>query len=159
LPEARPVILAGSIGSLAGALLWYYIGLWLGRERIKNWSAKHGRWFTLTPDEVDQAFEFFRRHEYKAVFFGRLVPTIRTLISVPAGIAKMPLWSFLAYSAVGTALWTALLAVAGYLLESQYQRVSNWVNPVSNVVIGLIVIYYIYRVVRFDAGKKAKGSG
>lgn len=152
------VILAGSIGSLAGALLWYYIGRWLGQERIKKRAAKHGRWFTLTPDEVDQAFEFFQRHEGKAVFFGRLMPTIRTLISVPAGIANMPLWSFLAYSAAGTALWTALLATAGYFLQSQYESVSNWLNPVSNVIIGFIVIFYIYRVVTFDAGKKAKSS-
>ena len=143
------VIAAGTAGSLLGALLWYYIGLWLGRDRLKRWAAKHGRWFTLTPDELDQAFDWFHRHAGASVFIGRLIPTIRTLISVPAGIARMGLGPFLAYSAVGTALWTALLAAAGYLLESQYEAVEHWLNPVTNVIVGVILITYIYRVVTF----------
>lgn len=143
------VIIAGTAGSLLGALLWYYVGHWFGRKRLKRWASKHGRWFTLTPDEIDQAFDWFHRHAGASVFFGRLIPTIRTLISVPAGIANMGLVPFLAYSAVGTALWTALLAAAGYLLESQYQTVEHWLNPVTNVVLGLIVVVYIYRVVTF----------
>jgi membrane protein DedA with SNARE-associated domain len=143
------VIAAGTAGSLLGALLWYYIGLWLGRDRLKRWAAKHGRWFTLTPDEIDQAFDWFHRHAGASVFIGRLIPTIRTLISVPAGIARMGLGPFLAYSAVGTALWTALLAAAGYLLESQYEAVEHWLNPVTNVIVGVIIVTYIYRVVTF----------
>lgn len=143
------VIAAGTAGSLLGALLWYYIGLWLGRDRLKRWAAKHGRWFTLTPDELDQAFDWFHRHAGASVFIGRLIPTIRTLISVPAGIARMGLGPFLAYSAVGTALWTALLAAAGYLLESQYEAVEHWLNPVTNVIVGVIIVTYIYRVVTF----------
>jgi membrane protein DedA with SNARE-associated domain len=143
------VIIAGSIGSLLGALLWYYIGKGVGAERLKRWASKHGRWLTLSPKEVDQACAWFNRHGGKAVFIGRLIPAVRTLISVPAGIAGMPLGSFLLYSAAGTVLWTTLLALAGYFLESQYDKVAGWVNPVSNVVIGLIVLCYLYRVVRF----------
>jgi membrane protein DedA with SNARE-associated domain len=143
------VIIAGSIGSLFGALLWYYIGKKIGAERLERWAAKHGRWLTLSPKEVDQACGWFYRHGGKAVFIGRLIPAVRTLISVPAGIAGMPLASFLLYSAAGTILWTTLLAAAGYFLESQYDKVAQWINPVSNVVIGLIVLGYLYRVVRF----------
>ena len=143
------VIIAGSIGSLLGALLWYYIGKGVGAERLKRWATKHGRWLTLSPIEVDQACGWFNRHGGKAVFIGRLIPAVRTLISVPAGIAGMPLGSFLLYSAAGTVLWTTLLALAGYFLESQYDKVADWVNPVSNVVIGLIVLCYLYRIVRF----------
>lgn len=143
------VIIAGSIGSLLGALLWYYIGKKIGAERLKWWTTKHGRWLTLSPREVDQACAWFNRHGGKAVFIGRLIPAVRTLISVPAGIAAMPLRSFLLYSGAGTILWTALLATAGYYLESQYDKVAGWMNPVSNVVIGLILLGYLYRVVRF----------
>jgi membrane protein DedA with SNARE-associated domain len=143
------VIIAGSIGSLLGALLWYYIGKKIGADRLKRWATKHGRWLTLSPKEVDQTCAWFNRHGGKAVFIGRLIPAVRTLISVPAGIAGMPLASFLLYSAAGTILWTALLATAGYLLESQYDKVAHWMNPISNVVIGLIVLGYLYRVVRF----------
>jgi membrane protein DedA with SNARE-associated domain len=140
---------AGSFGSLLGAVFWYYIGLRVGAERLKRWSAKHGRWLTLSPEEIDQSCAWFHRHGGKAVLIGRLVPAVRTLISVPAGIAKMPFTPFLLYSAIGTIIWTALLAGAGYLLEHQYQKVSEWINPVSNVVIGLLVCGYIYRVATF----------
>ena len=143
------VIIAGSIGSLLGALLWYYIGKKIGAERLKRWTRKHGRWLTLSPNEVDQACGWFNRHGGKAVFIGRLIPAVRTLISVPAGIAGMPLASFLLYSAAGTILWTGLLAAGGYFLENQYDKVAHWMNPVSNLVIGLIVLGYLYRVVRF----------
>ena len=143
------VIIAGSIGSLLGALLWYYIGQKIGSKRLQQWATKHGRWLTLSPQEVEQACAWFNRHGGKAVFIGRLIPAVRTLISIPAGIAGMPLASFLLYSTLGTILWTAFLATAGYLLESQYEKVAHWMNPISNVVIGLIVLGYLYRVVRF----------
>jgi membrane protein DedA with SNARE-associated domain len=140
---------AGSVGSLLGALLWYYIGRWVGLERLKRWAAKHGRWLTISPDDVDHAAVWFNRHCGTAVLVGRLIPAIRSLISVPAGVAGMTLPRFLVYSATGTALWTALLAAAGYLLEDQYQRVGEYLNPVSNVILGLLVLAYLYRVVTF----------
>ena len=143
------VVVAGTAGSLAGALLWYYIGRWIGLERLKRWAAKHGRWLTISPEEVDEAAAWFNRHCGKAVLVGRLIPAVRTLISVPAGVAGMALMRFLAYSALGTALWTALLAAAGYLLEDQYQKVGDYLNPVSNVILGLIVLGYLYRVATF----------
>lgn len=143
------VVAAGAFGSLLGALLWYYIGQWVGAARLKRWAARHGRWMTIAPDEVDQACAWFRRHGGKAVFFGRLVPAVRTLISIPAGIAAMPLVPFLVYSALGSAIWTALLALAGYLLEDQYQKVSGYVAPASNVIIGVLVLWYLYRVATF----------
>jgi membrane protein DedA with SNARE-associated domain len=143
------VLIAGTAGSLLGALAWYYIGRALGLRRVRRLSERHGRWLTLTPDEVDQADRWFRRHGGKAVFFGRLVPAVRTLISVPAGVTRMPLPAFLAWTTVGTALWTALLAGAGYLLESQYERVADYVNPVSNVVFAVLAVGYLYRLATF----------
>ena len=144
-----PVVLAGMVGSLAGAFFWYLVGRWLGADRLKSWTERHGRWLTLSPDEVDQACTWFNRHGGKAVLLGRLVPAVRTLISVPAGLTGMQIVPFLAYSALGTALWTALLTAAGYLLEEQHQRVAGWLNPVSNVVLGLMLLWYLYRVVTF----------
>jgi membrane protein DedA with SNARE-associated domain len=80
------------------------------------------------------------------VLIGRLVPAVRTLISVPAGLFEMSLPRFLLYSSIGTIAWTALLAFAGYKLGSQYELVQSWLNPVSNVVVGLIVVSYLYRL-------------
>jgi membrane protein DedA with SNARE-associated domain len=143
------VVLAGTAGSLLGALFWYVIGRRLGLERLKRLAARHGRWLTLSPDDVARADDWFGRHGGKAVFFGRLVPTVRTLISVPAGINGMPLPSFLAWSALGTLGWTALLAGAGFLLQSQYELVADYLNPASTVIIALMVAWYLYRVVTF----------
>lgn len=142
-------VLAGSAGSLAGAVFWYGVGCWVGADRLKRWAARHGRWLTLTPHDVDDACAWFNRHCGKAVFFGRLVPAVRTLISVPAGIAGMGLRRFLLYSTLGTLLWTTFLAGAGYLLGEQYHRVAEWTNPVSNFVIAVLVLWYLYRVATF----------
>ncbi len=143
------VILSGSVGSLAGAVFWYYVGRWLGCERIKRLAARHGRWITVSPEEIDRSADWFRRHSGKAVFIGRLVPAIRTLISIPAGVAEMSLGRFLLYSTLGTVLWTGFLAVSGYLLQAQYEKVSSYVNPVADIVVAIIVISYIYRVATF----------
>ena len=100
------VLLAGTIGSLAGALLWYEVGRRIGVERLRRWAGCYGRWFTMAPEQVDRAVAWFQRHGALAVLVGRLVPAIRTLISVPAGIAGMKLPAFLAWTTAGTALWT-----------------------------------------------------
>jgi membrane protein DedA with SNARE-associated domain len=147
------VVLAGSAGSLLGAWFWYEVGRRVGAERLKRWTERHGRWLTLGPGEVDQAREWFGRHGGKAVLIGRMVPAVRTLISVPAGIAGMRLGPFLAYSAVGTVVWTGVLAGAGLLLEDQFGRVSGWVNPVSNLALAGVVLWYLYRVATFRRGQ------
>jgi membrane protein DedA with SNARE-associated domain len=149
------VAIAGTIGSLGGAYFWFLIGRWIGPKRLKRFAAKHGRWLTLHPDEVDQARAFFSRHQAFALFFGRLIPAIRSLISVPAGVNCIPISTFLLWSSLGTALWTVLLAGAGYLLESQYEKVSEWLNPVSNIVFAGLAAWYVYRVARFKAPEGA----
>ena len=147
-------VAAGTLGSLASTLIWYYLGRTLGEVRLARIAAKHGRWIALTPDDVTGVSAWFRRrHGATAVLLGRLVPGVRTLISIPAGIALMPLHRFIAYSAVGTLGWTVLLTAGGYLLGSRFVDVSGWVNPVSNVVILVAVAAYIWRVVTFPKPK------
>jgi membrane protein DedA with SNARE-associated domain len=145
------VIAAGTAGAVVGALPWYGAGRLMGEERVRHLAARYGRWLTVTPDEVDQAHAWFQRHGVKAVFFGRLAPAVRTLISVPAGLAAMGLTKFLVYTAAGSALWTSFLAGTGYLLRDQYERVAHWVDPVSNLVVVLLVAWYVYRVVTFNS--------
>src|SRR3546814_4878679 len=79
------VAIAGTLGSAAGAVLWYYVGRWIGIERLKRFASRHGRWLTLTPGEVNHVDRWFDRYGRWAVLFGRMVPGVRTLISVPAG--------------------------------------------------------------------------
>ncbi len=140
------VVLAGTLGSVLGALPWYYAGRWLGAQRVCAFAARHGRWLTLGEKEIGQAIRWFERHGRIAVLIGRLVPTVRTLISLPAGMARMPLAPFLLYSSIGTLAWTAALTASGFLLQSEYQRVAGYVDQVSKVIIGLIVVVYVWRV-------------
>lgn len=148
------VVAAGAAGSVLGTWVWYWAGRRLGCERVKALAARHGRWLTVEPREIDEAAGWFRRHCGPAVFFGRLVPAVRTLISVPAGIAGMDQAKFLAWSAAGTTLWTAALAAAGYLLEDQYTAVQGWLNPVSTVIFAAMALWYLYRVVTFSPGAR-----
>lgn len=142
-------ILSGSAGSLAGAWFWYLLGRAFGADRMRKIIARHGRWLTMTPREFDYAQYWFDKHGNKVVLFGRLIPTVRTLISIPAGIAQMPPPRFLLFSAMGSISWCGFLAVAGYLLEDSYEHVSAWVNPVSTLVVVVIVVTYLWRVIRW----------
>ncbi len=145
------VILAGTLGSVAGALFWYYVGKWTGADRLRRWAGQHGRWLTLAPRDIDRVDRWFDRHSGKAVFLGRLVPAMRTLISVPAGVFGMSLPHFLLSTTLGTALWTTLLAAAGYLLQGQYRIIADCLNPVTNVIVGLAIVGYLYRVATWRA--------
>lgn len=143
------VILAGSVGTVAGAMPWYYVGRHLGNERLKRWADRHGRWLTLKPSEIDRVDNWFDERCGRAIFFGHLIPTIRTLISVPAGVFGMGLSRFLLFTTLGGGLWTAILAGAGYLLEDSYDRVADYLNPVATLVVAGILITYLYRVATF----------
>ncbi|MBA3563291.1 MAG: DedA family protein [Gammaproteobacteria bacterium] len=143
------VVLAGTLGSLLGALPWYYAGRFLGDARLKRLASRHGRWLAVSSSEIETALRWFGHHGGKTVFAGRLIPTVRTLISVPAGVARMKLPAFLLCSAAGTLLWTGLLARAGFLLGDQYENIGSYLGPVSTVVVVLIVLAYVYRVVTF----------
>jgi membrane protein DedA with SNARE-associated domain len=141
------VILAGTAGSVLGTLPWYYAGAKLGKKRLHRFAERHGKWLTVTPEDIDRAMRTFDRHGRTAIFFGRLVPAIRTLISVPAGISGMPLATYLALTGAGSLIWTSALAYAGYVLDAQYERVADYVDPVSTLVVASIVVLYTYRLV------------
>lgn len=149
------VVVAGSAGSLAGAAFWYWVGRRLGIARLQRLAARHGRWLTVTPEEIGRASDWFDRHGAAAVLLGRMVPAVRTFVSVPAGIARMPAWRFCAYSAVGTAAWSSLLAVAGALLGRNYELVSAWLDPVSTVIVVALVGIYLWRVATWRPSERS----
>lgn len=142
------VFVAGTAGTVLGALPLYYLGQRIGARRLKEFADRHGRWLTLSREDIEAAERWFDRHGAAAVFFCRLVPGVRSLISLPAGIRRMPLASFLACTTAGAALWTALLTSCGYLLGSRFDRVGEYLDPASWVVAGLLVLAYVARVVR-----------
>ena len=138
--------LAGMAGSVIGALPFYYGGKKLGEERVKRFADRHGRWLTVSGQDIERASRWFDRHGGAAVFLCRLIPGVRSLISVPAGIARMNFVKFLFYTSIGTALWAGLLAYVGYVLGSNFTKVGEYLDPVSWIVFGAIAVLYVARV-------------
>ncbi|WP_090847612.1 DedA family protein [Paracoccus alkenifer] len=141
-----PTVIAGTLGSVVGTSAWFVIGWWIGAARLKRWAARHGRLMTLSPGDIDMAQAWFDRRGGAAVFLGRMIPAVRTLISVPAGIARMSLWRFFAFTVLGSLLWTLVLTLSGLVLQANFHLVEEVIDPLSKIVVVTVVLVYIYRV-------------
>jgi membrane protein DedA with SNARE-associated domain len=146
------VILCATAGSVLGATLWYALARAVGAVRFLDLIDRYGRWLTIDRAEALRAIHWFERHGHLAVFFGRMVPGVRTLISVPAGLAGMPFLPFLAWTTAGSLVWVSGLTLAGYLLKAQYARVHDLLDPVTLILIAGIVLAYLWRLMRRRAG-------
>ena len=142
------VVLAGTIGSVLGASPWYFLGKSWGLNRTKKIADRYGKWLTITGEDVEKAKIWFDKRGYVATAIGRLVPGIRTYISIPAGISKMPLIPFLLYSTAGSLVWVSLLTYAGYLLGENYEQVGVYLKPFSTVVLILIIALSLYWIIK-----------
>lgn len=153
------VLLWTTVGSVTGAWVLYGIGAWLGRDRLIRVVRKIP---LVDVDEVEQAEDWFRRHGGASVFVGRLVPGVRSLISIPAGLERMSLVSFTLYTLAGSALWNSVLVGAGYLLGENWGTVGVYVERFQYVVIAVVlalVVWYIVHLVRkARAGDDAPSS-
>ena len=143
-----PVIIAGVVGTIVGAFPWYYIGKFISEERLEHLADKYGKWISVTSKDIKKANNWFNEHGGKAVFFCRLVPGVRTLISLPAGINNMPLIPFTLYSTLGTTIWVTFLTFLGYKLGDNYELVDEYLGPVSKIIVVIIVIFFILWIVR-----------
>ncbi|MFL9451400.1 MULTISPECIES: DedA family protein [Nostocales] len=142
------VFFAGLVGSVAGVLVWYYPGKFLGEKRLSSLADKYGKWLSISSKDIVKAKGWFDRQGTKAVLIGRLVPGVRTLISIPAGISNMPLLPFIIYSTLGSAAWVGLLTYSGYMLGSQYELVDKYLAPVSKIVLVILVVAFVAWVVK-----------
>jgi membrane protein DedA with SNARE-associated domain len=142
------VVFAGVVGTMAGALPWYYAGRLLGGNRLKNWADRYGKWLGISSQDIQKSIDWFCKHGNKAVLLGRLVPGVRTLISIPAGTCGMKLAPFLIYSMIGTLGWVMLLTYAGYLLGNNYGLVEQYVGPLAKIVLAGILIFFILFMLR-----------
>lgn len=142
------VIILGSLGSLAGATVWYAVGRRIGEARLRTWIESHGRWLTLSTHDVDRAKDWFQRRGNAAVLIGRLMPGVRTFVSLPAGFSGMPWIPFLLYSAIGTVAWTAALVYAGAKLQQNFELVSKYVDMVTNGVLVAFGAMLLWRYIR-----------
>ena len=139
-------VAAGTAGAMLGNIVWYLAARALGHDRLRPIVRRHGKWLTLDWKDVERAHRWFDAHGIAFVFLGRLVPTVRSLVSIPAGLLDMRFRNFLIASTIGTALWTAILAGAGYKLQENFEDVGKVIGPVSNVVLITLVVLYVWRL-------------
>ncbi|GAA4192175.1 hypothetical protein GCM10022219_12100 [Microbacterium oryzae] len=137
-------ILWTTVGSVVGALVLYGIGAWFGVDRLR-WVAK--RLPLISADDVDRTVAWFDRHGGKAVFFGRFVPIFRSLISIPAGVVRMPVWRFALYTAAGSVIWNTIFILLGWYLGNGWHIVEQYMDVVQNVVIVAVVVAVVWFVV------------
>jgi membrane protein DedA with SNARE-associated domain len=123
------VIIAGTIGSVAGGIPVYWVARKVGEERVAKWIEAHGHWMRIRARDIERANSRFKRHGGRAVFFSQLIPGLRVLISIPAGVARMNLGWFALTNLAGTLIWCGVLAIAGEELGVHFQTVAGLVRP------------------------------
>jgi membrane protein DedA with SNARE-associated domain len=145
-----------TLGSVVGAMLTYWLGAWLGRDRVR---ALIVRVPLMKESDFHRTEHWFLKHGTKAVFFGRMVPLFRSLISLPAGVERMPLPMFLTLTALGSLIWNSAFVVAGYLLGANWQIVDDYAGIMQNVVIGLVIAAIaVFVVVRLRQRNGSKNN-
>ena len=145
------MIVAATVGAVIGALILYYVAALIGPVRLGVFIAKFGKWFGVKPADLTRAEQWFDRHAVAAVLLGRCVPLIRSVVSVPAGFRRMPLVPFIAYTALGSAVWNTALIGAGAALGNQWEKVEPYVAILQWLVLAAIALFltwFIYGKIR-----------
>jgi membrane protein DedA with SNARE-associated domain len=156
------IVIAGVIGSLAGSLIYYSLGYWLGEARVRTGIARFGHFALwrfnvnlVAVEDYDRALALFQQYGGVIVLAARIMPLVHGIVSIPAGVTRMKLAPFLLYTTIGSALWIAPLTFLGYFLGSQWERVLHWMDVYENIwylVMALAVVYWLYR--RFRAHRR-----
>jgi membrane protein DedA with SNARE-associated domain len=149
-------ILAATIGSVVGAWALYGVGAWIRDDRMERFLARVGRWIGFTPEDVATGFRWFDRHGAKVVFFGRLIPVVRSVVSIPAGAERMPFWRFTLLTTAGSLLWNAVWIGLGNLLGDRWHQADEWHGVVNNVVMVAMVLGFVWLV--FKARRRNRAS-
>jgi membrane protein DedA with SNARE-associated domain len=130
---------------MIGNFFWYFAARVIGMERFKPFIERHGRWLTMDWYDVEKAERLFGRYGYIVVFLGRMLPTVRSIVSIPAGLLKMRLRSFFIWSTIGTAGWSSALAIAGWMLGRRFAEIEKILGPLSSAIIIAIIAAYVWR--------------
>lgn len=139
------VILFATAGSMLGNFLWYLIARAISPERFRGFIDRHGRWLTMNWRDVEKVQGHFERHGAGIVFVGRMIPALRTFISIPPGILRMPVARYLFWSTLGTLIWSAMLAGGGYALGANFERIEETARPLTIGIVVIAVGWYVWR--------------
>ncbi len=143
-----PTILFATVGSVVGALVLYALGAILNEDRMERLLASIGRFVGLKRADIDRGVKWFERHGPAVVFFGRLIPVVRSVVSIPAGAERMRLLPFVIYTTAGSLLWNTVWIIAGRRLGSDWRRAERWSEAIELAVFGVAVIVVVVLVVR-----------
>jgi membrane protein DedA with SNARE-associated domain len=143
------VIASGTAGAMFGNYFWYFAARVVSIERFKPFIIRWGRWLTLDWTEIEKAEKLFGTQGWAIVFFGRMLPTLRSLISIPAGLLHMRLSTFIFWSTLGTAGWTSLLGLFGYIMGKRFGEIDTYVGPLASAVMVVIAAAYVWRLIRW----------
>jgi membrane protein DedA with SNARE-associated domain len=146
-------VICGTIGAHLGSLIWYWLGRNVSKKRFETFVRRHGMWLGLETQTVRRASRWFERHGPIAVITGRLIPAIRTFISIPAGFNQMPLVTFVPLSLAGTFIFNVILAEAGKLLGAHFKEIHRWIQPITMAVIGGMFAWWLFRVIRMKRAR------
>ena len=148
----------GLFGTILGSLPWYYLGKLVNEKKLAKFLDKRGKYVGITSEDLAKSKRWFDKYGVSLIFWGRLVPGIRTLISVPAGMELMPLRKFLIWTTLGSLIWVAILTYAGFILGDNWQVIESYLDQYKYVVkpfLGLIILYFFIRIlIRFVKGKR-----
>ncbi|MEB3320665.1 MAG: DedA family protein [Cyanobium sp.] len=133
--ELIPTLLAGLLGTVLGAWFWYGVGRLINEQRLEHWLSRHGRWLGIGAADLARSRRWFNRHGVAVVFWGRMVPGVRTFVSLPAGIELMPQPLFLLWTTAGSLVWLLGLTVAGLALGASYSRVGALLKPFTSLLV------------------------
>ena len=134
------VIIAGSTGSLIAAMILYWIGRKIPEQHLFTFIKHYGKFLRIRVTDLEKALGWFNQHGHKIVFFGRMIPAVRSLISIPAGMSKMPFGKFMTYSALGTIIWTTFLACLGFYLGENQEMMSTILSRIGYVILAIAFI-------------------
>ena len=134
----------GLLGTILGSLPWYYLGKLVNEKRLSNFLDKKGKYLGISSNDLNKSKRWFDKYGVPLVFWGRLVPGIRTLISVPAGIELMPLRKFLIWTTLGSLIWVVLLTYAGYLFGENYLIIETYLEKIKYFVKPILIIIVLY---------------
>ncbi len=149
------VVVFATLGAIMGAVINYFLALWLGRPIIYKFvETRFGKMCLLSKEKVEKAEQYFDKHGKSSTFIGRLVPGIRQLISIPAGLAKMNLVSFVSFTALGALIWNIILAVLGYIGHGNKELIDQYSHELSYILLGLGVLFIIYLIYKGVSKKK-----
>ena len=150
------LIVFGLFGTVLGSLPWYYLGRFLNEKKLANFIETKGKILGITSKDLYKSKLWFDQYGVSLVFWGRLVPGIRTLISVPAGIELMPLKKFLLWTSLGSLIWVILLTVAGYVFGENYRMIESYIDNFKVLIKPFILIVFVYLIFKFLRNIKVK---